>query len=65
MRAAVDAIRAAVLRPLREGKVDPQLAARAVAWVAGELGADTDRSQRGSNAGEIAPHLPRVQVQAG
>lgn len=39
MEAATDAIRAAVIRLLREGEVHPQLIVMAVARVAGELGA--------------------------
>ena len=39
MQAATDAIRAAVLRLLREGEVHPQVIVLAVARVAGELGA--------------------------
>jgi hypothetical protein len=39
MQTATDAIRAAVLRLLREGEVHPQVIVLAVARVAGELGA--------------------------
>lgn len=39
MLAALDAIRAAALRLLREGKVHPQLVVLAAARIAGELGA--------------------------
>jgi hypothetical protein len=39
MQAATDAIRAAVLRLLREGEVHPQVIVLAAARVAGELGA--------------------------
>ena len=39
MQAATDAIRAAVLRLLREGEVHPQVIVLAVARVAGEVGA--------------------------
>jgi hypothetical protein len=39
MKAAVDAIREAVLRLLREGEVHPHIVVMAAARVAGELGA--------------------------
>ena len=39
LEATTDAIRAAVVRLLREGEVDPRLVVMAVARVAGELGA--------------------------
>ena len=43
MEAATEAIRAAALRLLQEGEVDPQYVVLAAAGVTGELGADIAR----------------------
>jgi hypothetical protein len=40
MQTALDGVRAAVMRPLQEDEVPPQLVVLAVARVTGELGAD-------------------------
>src|SRR3954470_20933973 len=61
--AALDAIRAAVVRLLRDGGVSPQLVALAVARVAGELGASVavaDGLGLGRVLGELAGFMRRA-----
>jgi hypothetical protein len=64
MEAATDAIRAVVLRLLKEGEVHPRLIVLAAARVAGELGAATALAG-GEDAGEVLGGLAEVVRQAG
>jgi hypothetical protein len=62
--AAADAIRAAVLRLLKEGEVDLRLVVLAAARVAGELGAAAALAG-GEDAGQVLGGLAEVVRQAG
>jgi hypothetical protein len=64
MEAASDAIRAAVLRLLKEGEMHPRLVVLAAARVAGELGAAAALAG-GEDAGEILDGLGEVLREAG
>jgi hypothetical protein len=64
MQAATDAIRAAVLRLLRDGEVHPQLVVLAVARVAGELGASAALAG-GQDVEKLLGELADVVQQAG
>ena len=64
MEAASDAIRAAVLRLLKEGEAHPRLIVLAAARVAGELGAAAALAG-GEDAGEILDGLGEVLREAG
>ncbi len=61
---AADAIRAAVLRLLKEGEVHPRLVVLAAARVAGELGAAAALAG-GEDAGEVLGALAEVVREAG
>jgi hypothetical protein len=62
--AAADAIRAAVLRLLKEGEVHPRVVVLAAARVAGELGAAAALAG-GEDAGEVLDGLAEVVREAG
>ena len=64
LEAATDAIRAAVVRLLREGEVDPRLVVMAVARVAGEPGAGAALAG-GQDHEELLDELAEVVRQAG
>ena len=63
-RSATDAVRATVMRLLREDGIHPQLAVLAVARVAGELGADVAHAG-GARPGEILGDLADLVRHAG
>ena len=63
-RAATDAVRATVMRLLREDGIHPQLVVLAVARVAGELGADVAHAG-GAQPGEILSDLADLVRHAG
>lgn len=64
MQAATDAIRAAVLRLLREGETHPQIVVMAAARVAGELGASAALAG-GNDVEKLLGELAEVLRQAG
>jgi hypothetical protein len=64
METAADAIRAAVLRLLKEGEAHPRVIVFAVARVAGELGAAAALAA-GEDAGEVLEGLAGVVREAG
>ena len=64
MEAAIDEIRAAALRLLREGEIHPQLIVLAVVRVAGELGAATALAG-GQDYEGLLGELAEVMRQAG
>jgi hypothetical protein len=64
MQVAIDAVRAAVLRLLREGEVHPQVIVLAVARVAGELGASAALAG-GQDVEKLLGELADVVQQAG
>ena len=64
MEVTTDAIRAAVLRLLREGEVHPQVIVLAVARVAGELGASAALAG-GQDVEKLLGELADVVRQAG
>jgi hypothetical protein len=64
METATEAIRATVLRLLREGRVHPQLLILAVTQIAGELGASAALAS-GREVEELLGELAKVLQQAG
>ena len=64
MQTALDGVRTAVMRLLREGEVHPQLVVLAVARVAGELGADIAHAG-GVEAGTVLGDLADLVRHAG
>ena len=64
LRVAAEAIRAAVLRLLREGDVHPQLLTMAAAQVAGELGSGMALAG-GEDAEAVLEDLAGVLLEAG